>query len=96
MNIIPSTSEATLDCRVLPGVNTDGFISELKARINDPRVTVEIISVSPDPGVSSTATPLYAAMRQAILKHHPDAIVTPMIVPHGTDSSHLHMRGVIK
>ena len=96
VNVIPSTSEATLDCRVLPGVNTDEFISELKARINDPRVTVEIINVSPDPGVSSTTTPLYAAMRQAILKHHPDAIVTPMIVPHGTDSSDLHMRGVIK
>ena len=81
VNVIPSTSEASLDCRVLPGVNTDEFISELKARINDPRVTVEIINVSPDPGVSSTTTPLYAAMRQAILKHHPDAIVTPMIVP---------------
>jgi len=96
VNVIPSTSEATLDCRVLPGVNTDEFISELKARIDDPRVNVEIINVSPDPGVSSTTTPLYAAMRQAILKHHPDAIVTPMIVPHGTDSAYLHKRGVIK
>jgi acetylornithine deacetylase/succinyl-diaminopimelate desuccinylase-like protein len=96
VNVIPSTSEATLDCRVLPGVDTDEFISELKTRINDPRVTVEIINVSPDPGVSSTTTPLYAAMRQAILKHHPDAIVTPMIVPFGTDSAYLHKRGVIK
>jgi acetylornithine deacetylase/succinyl-diaminopimelate desuccinylase-like protein len=96
VNVIPSTSEASLDCRVLPGVNTDEFISQLKARINDSRVTVEIINVSPDPGVSSTATPLYAAMRQAVLKHHPDAIVTPMIVPHGTDSAYLHKRGVIK
>ena len=96
VNIIPSTSEATLDCRVLPGVNTDEFISDLKARINDPRVSVEIINVSPDPGVSSTSTPLYAAMRQAILKHHPDAIVTPMIVPFGTDSAYLHKRGIIK
>jgi acetylornithine deacetylase/succinyl-diaminopimelate desuccinylase-like protein len=96
VNVIPSTSEASLDCRVRPGVNTDRFISELKERINDPRVTVEIISVSPDPGVSSTTTPLYAAMRQAILTYHPEAIVTPMIVPHGTDSSELHMRGVIK
>jgi len=96
VNVIPSTSEATLDCRVLPGVDTDEFISELKARINDPRVTVEVIQVSPDPGISSTATPLYAAMRQAILKQHPDAVVTPMIVPFGTDSSRLHKRGVIK
>ena len=96
VNVIPSTSEAGLDCRVLPGTNTDEFISDLKARINDPRVTVEIINVSPDPGVSRTDTPLFAAIQKAILKHNPGAIVTPMIVPFGTDSAFLHRRGVIK
>ncbi len=96
VNVIPSTSEAGLDCRVLPGTNTEEFISDLKARINDPRVTVEIINVAPDPGVSSTDTPLYKAMRTAILKRHPDAVVTPMIVPFGTDSAFLHRRGAIK
>lgn len=96
VNVIPSTSEAGLDCRVLPGTNTDEFISDLKARINDPRVTVEIIHVAPDPGVSRTDTPLYSAIQKAILKHHPSAIVTPMIVPFGTDSAFLRRRGVIK
>jgi len=96
VNVIPSTSEAGLDCRVMPGTNTDEFISDLKARINDPRVTVETIHVAPDPGVSSTDTPLFGAIQKAILKHHPDAIVTPMIVPFGTDSAFLHRRGVIK
>jgi acetylornithine deacetylase/succinyl-diaminopimelate desuccinylase-like protein len=96
VNVIPSTSEAGLDCRVLPGTNTDEFISDLKARINDPRVTVEIINVSPDPGVSRTDTPLFGAIQKAILKHNPGAIVTPMIVPFGTDSAFLHRRGVIK
>lgn len=96
VNVIPSASEAGLDCRVMPGTNTDEFISDMKARINDPRVSVEVINVAPDPGVSRTDTPLYAALRTAILKRHPDAIVTPMIVPFGTDSAYLHRRGVIK
>jgi len=96
VNVIPSAAEAGLDCRVMPGTNTDEFISDMKARINDPRVSVEVINVAPDPGVSRTDTPLYAAMRKAILKRHPDAIVTPMIVPFGTDSAYLHRRGVIK
>jgi len=96
INVIPSTSEAGLDCRVLPGTNTEEFISDMKARINDPRVSIEIINIAPDPGVSSRDTPLYAAMRKAILKQHPDAIVTPMIVPFGTDSAYLARRGVIK
>jgi acetylornithine deacetylase/succinyl-diaminopimelate desuccinylase-like protein len=58
-------------------------------------VSVEVLSDIRDPGVSSTTTPLYAAMRQVVLKHHPDAIITPMVVPHGTDSAVLHQRGVI-
>ena len=77
-------------------MNMDTFISDLKARINDSRVSVEIIQTNPDPGVSSTATPLYAALRRVVLKHHLGAIVTPMIVPFGTDSVRLHARGVIK
>jgi acetylornithine deacetylase/succinyl-diaminopimelate desuccinylase-like protein len=95
VNVIPSSAEATLDCRLLPGVNADEFISEMKARINDPRVTIEIITRNPDPGASRTDTPLFAAMQKAILKAHPGAIVTPMLVPFGTDSVYLQRRGVI-
>jgi acetylornithine deacetylase/succinyl-diaminopimelate desuccinylase-like protein len=93
-NVIPSTSEATLDCRLLPGVNADEFISEIKARINDPRVTVEKIIEPVDAGVSSTETLLYAAIRKAILAAHPDAAVTPMLVPFGTDSVYLRKLGI--
>jgi acetylornithine deacetylase/succinyl-diaminopimelate desuccinylase-like protein len=96
VNVIPSTSEAGLDCRLMPGTNTDEFISDMKARINDPRVAMEVIHVAPDPGVSRTDTPLFGVIEKAILKHHPTAIVTPMIVPFGTDSAFLHRRGVIK
>ncbi len=31
--LIPSTAEATLDCRLLPGANADEFLSEIKARV---------------------------------------------------------------
>lgn len=94
INVIPSVSEATLDCRLLPGVNAQEFISEVKARINDPRVTLELASTPDDPGASNSRTPLFEAIRKAILKHHADAIVTPMLVPHGTDSVKLRKRGL--
>ena len=48
-----------------------------------------------DPGASLSRTPLFEALRRAILKTHPDAIVTPMLVPHGTDSNKLRAKGVI-
>ncbi len=94
INVIPSASEATLDCRLLPGVNADEFISEVKARINDPRVTVELMSDPLDAGASSSNTPLYAAMKAAILKHNPGAIVTPMLVPYGTDARKFRRKGI--
>jgi len=94
VNVIPGSSEATLDCRLLPGVNPAEFISGIKARINDPRVSIEVIDAPDDPGVSSSRTPLFEAIRRAILKNHPDAIVTPMLVPHGTDSNKLRMKGM--
>ncbi len=95
VNVIPSTAEATLDCRLLPGVNSAEFISEMKVRINDPRVSIEEINPPEDPGASPSRTPLFEAMRRAIQKTHPDALVTPMLVPHGTDSNKLRAKGVI-
>ncbi len=94
-NVIPSVAEATLDCRLLPGVNVQEFVSEMRARINDPRVTVELTNVADDAGASDHRTPLFAAISAAIRKHHPEAAVTPMLVPHGTDSVKLRINGVI-
>lgn len=94
-NVIPSVAEATLDCRLLPGDNAEEFISEIKARVNDPHITVEEISRKPDdPEASSSDTPLYDAIKRAIQKQHPDATVMPIVVPYGTDGQKFRMRGV--
>ena len=94
VNVIPSAAEATLDCRLLPGVNAQEFISEIKARINDPKVTIELISSPDDPGASNYRTPLFTAIAAAIRRQNPDAVVTPMLVPHGTDSVKLRLKGI--
>jgi acetylornithine deacetylase/succinyl-diaminopimelate desuccinylase-like protein len=94
-NVIPSLAEATLDCRLLPGQNAAEFVSEIKARINDQRITVEQISRDPDdPKLSSTTTPLYQAIASAVRLQDPDATVMPIVVPFGTDASKFRVRGV--
>jgi acetylornithine deacetylase/succinyl-diaminopimelate desuccinylase-like protein len=93
-NVIPSAAEATIDCRLLPGVNAQEFVSEIRARINDPRVTVELISEPVDTAPSDPNTPVFAALRSAILKNYPAEAVTPILVPYSTDSSALRARGV--
>jgi len=94
-NVIPSLAEATIDCRLMPGVNVEEFLTAMRARINDPKVEIEPINHPTDPGISNYRTPLFETIAAAIRKVHPDAIVTPMLVPHGTDSVKLRAKGVL-
>ena len=93
-NVIPSVAEATIDCRVLPGTTGPQWIKEIERRLADPTIKVEIINEGADPVVSPQDTPLYRALENAIKRHHPDAVVTPMTVPFGTDANGFRPRGV--
>jgi acetylornithine deacetylase/succinyl-diaminopimelate desuccinylase-like protein len=94
INVIPSFAEAGLDCRVLPGTTTAQWLDEIRRRLGDPSLKLEIISESDDPIVTTDDSPLYRSLAAAITKAHPDAIVTPILVPYGTDSNAFRPRGV--
>jgi acetylornithine deacetylase/succinyl-diaminopimelate desuccinylase-like protein len=94
VNVIPSVAEATLDCRLLPGTTAAQWIKEIERRLADPTIRIEVVNEGEDPTVSPQDTPLYRALESAIKRHHPDAIVTPMVVPFGTDSNGFRPRGV--
>jgi acetylornithine deacetylase/succinyl-diaminopimelate desuccinylase-like protein len=94
INVIPSVAEAGLDCRVLPGVTRDAWIAEVKRRLGDPSLTVELINESDDPIVSPQDTPVYRQLEASIKRLHPDAVVTPILIPYGTDSNAFRPRGV--
>jgi acetylornithine deacetylase/succinyl-diaminopimelate desuccinylase-like protein len=93
-NVIPSVAEATLDCRLLPGTTAEQWIKEVERRLADPTIKIEVINAGDDPVVSPQDTPMYRALESAIKRQHPDAIVTPMTVPYGTDSNGFRPRGV--
>jgi acetylornithine deacetylase/succinyl-diaminopimelate desuccinylase-like protein len=57
-------------------------------------VKIEIINAAEDPVVSTQDSPLYRALEAAVKRQHPDAIVTPMTVPYGTDGNGYRARGV--
>ncbi len=94
VNVIPSVAEATLDCRVLPGTTRDQWIAEIRRRLGDPALKVELISESDDPIVSPYDTALYRNLEAAIRRKHPEAVVTPMLIPYGTDGNAFRPRGV--
>ena len=94
VNVIPSVAEATLDCRLLPGTTGPEWIKEIERRLADPTIKIEVINEGEDPVVTPQDTPLYRALEGAIKRQHPDAIVTPMVVPYGTDANGFRPRGV--
>ncbi len=94
INVIPSVAEAGLDCRVLPGVTREAWIAEVKRRLGDPSLKIELINESDDPLVSEPNTPLYRNLETALSRLHPEAVVTPMLIPYGTDSNAFRPRGV--
>jgi acetylornithine deacetylase/succinyl-diaminopimelate desuccinylase-like protein len=94
INVIPSVAEAGLDCRVLPGTTKDQWMAEIARRLGDPALKLELINESDDPIVTPQDTPLYRSLEAALKRRHPDAIVTPMLVPYGTDSNAFRPKGV--
>ena len=94
VNVIPSLAEATLDCRVLPGTTKDQWMAEIRRRLGDPAITIEIVYEGDDPIVTTQDSTFYRALESAVKRRHPDAIVTPMVVPYGTDANGFRPRGV--
>jgi acetylornithine deacetylase/succinyl-diaminopimelate desuccinylase-like protein len=94
VNVIPSVAEATLDCRVLPGTTKEEWLKEIARRLGDPEIEIEVTYESPDPVVTTQDSAFYRALETAVKKQHPDAIVTPMIVPFGTDANGFRPLGV--
>jgi acetylornithine deacetylase/succinyl-diaminopimelate desuccinylase-like protein len=94
INVIPSVAEAGLDCRLLPGVSKDRWIAEVRRRLADPSIAIELINESDDPIVSTSDSPLFRNLDAAIRRRHADAVVTPMLIPYGTDSNAFRPKGV--
>jgi acetylornithine deacetylase/succinyl-diaminopimelate desuccinylase-like protein len=93
-NVIPSVAEATLDCRILPGTTAEQWIKEITSRLDDPTIKVDVIYEGDDPIVTPQDTTLYKALEGAVKRRYPEAIVTPMVVPYGTDANGYRRGGV--
>ena len=93
VNVIPSAAEAQIDCRLLPGTDAKQWVEDIKTRLGDPSLKVEAFYLSDPSVVSAPESPMFKALEGAIRKHYPSAIVTPMLVPYGTDSNAFRAKG---
>lgn len=94
-NVIPARSEAVIDCRLLPGQSKRDWIRQVRERIGDERVTVELLS--PDHGEPEAVpwdTELFRTISSVVREAMEDAVVVPGMTIGGTDNRFLRERGI--
>jgi acetylornithine deacetylase/succinyl-diaminopimelate desuccinylase-like protein len=95
VNVIPEQAEAGIDCRLLPDTEAEQFRHWLKTTINDDeRVQVEVIETSDPTAISPIDSPFLDAVRHALARHVPDAIIFPLQTPGATDSRYFRAHDV--
>jgi len=93
VNVIPAEAHATLDCRLLPDVDVDAFISELREIIDDERVELEILNRFQ--GAESTLSHEFIdAVEDVVSDLIEGAKVVPEMTPGFTDSRIYRLRGI--
>ncbi len=93
-NVIPGRAEATLDCRLLPGLRPDDFQAELVRVIDDPKVTVERVFAGWSEA-NGFDNELFAVIEKVVREHVEEAIVAPGITVGFTDSRTFRNRGTV-
>ncbi|MDI6808822.1 MAG: M20/M25/M40 family metallo-hydrolase [Candidatus Eisenbacteria bacterium] len=94
-NVIPSSCEAHLNVRLLPGETIEEFVSELENVVRDNRVKIEY--KKPEQGESegsSFQNEFFAKIVEASKKIFPGAEVVPFLSAGATDSRALRKKGM--
>jgi acetylornithine deacetylase/succinyl-diaminopimelate desuccinylase-like protein len=90
-NVVPSSAEATIDGRFLPG-NLDVFTKAIVEQAGD-KVAVEQLYLA-DAVEAPWDTPLVAAIASSLRVHDPDAVVVPYMSTAFTDAKWLSRLGI--
>ncbi len=94
-NALPQRAEATVNCRIFPGVAIEPVRQQLKS-LSGPDVAVTTIEESTTP--ETAATPLRAdvteAYRSAVATRFTDAPILPYMSAGATDGSYLRAAGI--
>jgi len=94
-NVIPSSAEANVNFRAVPGTTAEDLIAMVRKVINDPHVEVTSArSTAAGTKDSPTETALYRALVASANKLWPGVPVTPYLFQAGTDAGAWRSRGV--
>lgn len=92
-NVIPSESNATLDCRLIPGSSKKNFLKEIKKRLGEEIEVEGGMEGNPVPP-SPFDTDLFQAIQKFAKENDPGCPVVPLLLPGATDSRFLREKGM--
>jgi acetylornithine deacetylase/succinyl-diaminopimelate desuccinylase-like protein len=93
VNVIPAEATATLDCRLLPDVDPDAFLAELRDVLADERVQVEVLNRFTG-AESSMDTRFVRVVGEVVSELVEGAQIAPEMTSGFTDSRIYRVRGV--
>jgi len=94
INVIPALSEATLDCRLIPGEDAEAWRQQVIDRIGDPRVEVSFDSFHSKTQPNECDTELFRVIQEVVNEAIEGAVVVPAMTVGGTDNRFLRERGI--
>jgi acetylornithine deacetylase/succinyl-diaminopimelate desuccinylase-like protein len=95
VNVIPSTAEAVIDIRILPDEDFPALIAGMSARIGDPAIAIEPLSVTrPVASPSPIDSSMYGALEHAAVRVFAGSTVLPGMMNGATDMAQLRAKGV--
>jgi carboxypeptidase PM20D1 len=87
-NVLPPEAKAVLNVRILPGDDMAGVIEHVRRVIDDPQVSIRVVSGAEPSFVSATGSPSFRALSATISQVFPGAVVAPGLFVAGSDSRH--------
>ena len=94
-NVIPSSAEATLDIRALPGEDPEVLFEALRDIIQDPSIDIIPMQVTrPAHLPSPLSTELFQTFEAVMAERYASAVVLPSLLTGATDSAQLRAVGI--
>ncbi|MDE2682801.1 MAG: M20/M25/M40 family metallo-hydrolase [Chloroflexota bacterium] len=90
-NVIPSEVTVNLDCRMLPGYDSEDLLGELQA-IAGPDIEFRAVNFQPKPWIFNMG--LFDTLAGIISEQDPEGVSVPMLMPAGTDGRHFAQLGI--
>jgi acetylornithine deacetylase/succinyl-diaminopimelate desuccinylase-like protein len=94
-NVLPTTAEATVNCRIMPDETRERTLEILRQAAGDPAVEIAPVGASGYGPYSPTIGEAPAAIRKVIGSVWPGAVVVPMMGAGATDSRYLRSIGIL-